>query len=73
MSELKSFGPTVAKEFSNKIITEAKELEALIALHNFEFEPLRIQLTRTLLSLRRCKKLVDAKLAPTDKTKTFFI
>jgi len=73
MSALKSFGPTLAKEFSNKIITEAKELETLVASNNFEFESLRIQLARTLLSLRRCKKLVDAKLAPPDKTKTFFI
>jgi len=73
MSALKSFGPTLAKEFSNKIITEAKELETLVVSNNFEFEALRIQLARTLLSLRRCKRLVDAKLMPTDKTKTFFI
>jgi hypothetical protein len=73
MSALKSFEPTLAKEFSGQILIEAKELETLVVSNNFEFESLRIQLKRTLLSLRRCKSLINAKLAPNDKTKTFFI
>lgn len=73
MSSLKSFGPALASEMSGKLAEEAKELRELVNSQNFEFELLRIQLSRTLLSLRRCKKLVDAKMKPEDKTKIFFI